>query len=73
MSLPRSALVSLIAIVLASCGNYPERSNFTSNEHDEITDIADSSASSAIEDSEKIDELEARLAEVERRLEEHGR
>jgi hypothetical protein len=39
---PISIVTALI--VVTSCAPYPGSSNFSSNEHDEITDIADSSA-----------------------------
>lgn len=62
---PTVALFGVAMLGLSGCDKYPASSNFSSNEHDEITDIADGSAETAISDSEKIKELEGRIEDLE--------
>ncbi|MEE4154346.1 MAG: hypothetical protein V2I27_09335 [Erythrobacter sp.] len=64
------ALLSLAGFT--ACAPYPESSNFTSNQHDEITDIADASAFGALEDADQIREINDRLDEIEQRLDNAG-
>lgn len=64
----KRCMILCTAVAVAACSPYPESSNFSSNEHDEITDIADSSAYGALEDSDKVRELESRIEDLENNI-----